>query len=86
MHTCGSQTNNYRPHTEYDGKVMFSVCLFTGGAPQLGGRPGGFSRDSAAMENDISSSKVCSVNRYGKLMSYSKCILSFFTPFAICAK
>ena len=24
----------YRPHTEYDGKVMFSVCLFTG-APQV---------------------------------------------------
>ena len=23
----------YRPHTEYDGKVMFSVCLFTGGPP-----------------------------------------------------
>ena len=32
----------YRPHTEYDGKVMFSVCLFTGGYPQLGGgAPGG---------------------------------------------
>ena len=31
----------YRPHTEYDGKVMFSVCLFTGGAPQTGGRPRG---------------------------------------------
>ena len=38
----------YRPHTEYDGKVMFSVCLFTGGGPpgvplyQLGGgAPGG---------------------------------------------
>ena len=37
----------YRPHTEYDGKVMFSVCLFTGeGArgypplPNLGGAPG----------------------------------------------
>ena len=31
----------YRPHTEYDGKVMFSVCLFTGG-PQVkvwGGPP-----------------------------------------------
>ena len=28
--------NIYRPHTEYDGKVMFSVCLFTGG-----GAPGG---------------------------------------------
>ena len=40
----------YRPQTEYDGKVMFSVCLFTGGPrgtplmgaprgipPQLGG-------------------------------------------------
>ena len=24
---------DYRPHTEYDGKVMFSVCLFTGGVP-----------------------------------------------------
>ena len=36
----------YRPHTEYDGKVMFSVCLFTGGVPpggtpQLGGAPPG---------------------------------------------
>ena len=39
----------YRPHTEYDGKVVFSVCLFTGGAPpppnwggapQLGGPQG----------------------------------------------
>ena len=37
----------YRPHTEYDGKVMFSVCLFTGGAPgyqppPTGGRPRGY--------------------------------------------
>ena len=24
--------HNYRPHTKYDGKVMFSVCLSTGGA------------------------------------------------------
>ena len=38
------QNNNYRPRTEYDGKVMFwhvSVCLATGGGvSQLGG--GGF--------------------------------------------
>ena len=27
----------YRPHTEYDGKVMFSVCLSTGGPPNWGG-------------------------------------------------
>ena len=30
-------SRNNHPHTEYDGKVMFSVCLFTGGAP--GGIP-----------------------------------------------
>ena len=36
------QNNHYRPHTEYDGKVMFSVCLFTGGTPPKwgGGAPG----------------------------------------------
>ena len=33
--------NYYRPHTEYDRKVMFSVCLFTGGAPQTRGVPPG---------------------------------------------
>ena len=41
----------YRPHTEYDGKVMFSVCLSLGGYPRgpppswavsLGGRPRGY--------------------------------------------
>ena len=34
--------DNYRPHTEYDGKVMFSVCLSTGGGspPTGGGAPG----------------------------------------------
>ena len=36
----------YRLHTEYDGKVMFSVCLFTGGHPRgtpptRGAPPGG---------------------------------------------
>ena len=31
----------YRPHTEYDGKVMFSVCLFTGGGGGAQGSPRG---------------------------------------------
>ena len=41
-----SLRHDYRPHTEYDGKVMFSVCLFTGGALTGGGgggAPGGTS-------------------------------------------
>ena len=32
-------TNYYCPHTEYDGKVMFSVCLFTGGGHPKGYPP-----------------------------------------------
>ena len=35
-HSSNRHLDCYRPHTEYDGKVMFSVCLFTGG-----GAPGG---------------------------------------------
>ena len=31
----------YRLHTEYDGKVMFSVCLFTGAPPNGGDAPPG---------------------------------------------
>ena len=38
---CHAQPYHYRPHTEYDGKEMFSVCLFTGEPPQLGGCPRG---------------------------------------------
>ena len=38
--TPGVATACYRPHTEYDGKVMFSVCLSTGPPPTGGGAPG----------------------------------------------
>ena len=33
-HVYGLSEYFYRPHTEYDEKVMFSVCLFTGPPPR----------------------------------------------------